>query len=96
MVGERRPVVLRNGTVLTMDGQRRVAAASDVLAALNPRGVLRRGYALLQFATDALPVFSVAQIEDGTRVVATLDDGSFRATVESHAARNSRQALETR
>ncbi|HEX7306611.1 amidohydrolase family protein [Lentzea sp.] len=31
MVGGRRPVVLRNGTVLTMDGQHRVLAGHDVL-----------------------------------------------------------------
>jgi cytosine/adenosine deaminase-related metal-dependent hydrolase len=31
MVGERRPVVLRNGTVLTMDGQKRVLTDHDVL-----------------------------------------------------------------
>ncbi|MDX8033311.1 amidohydrolase family protein [Lentzea sp. BCCO 10_0856] len=31
MVAERRPVVLRNGTVLTMDGQRRVLPDHDVL-----------------------------------------------------------------
>jgi cytosine/adenosine deaminase-related metal-dependent hydrolase len=31
MVDERRPVVLRNGTVLTIDGQRRVLADHDVL-----------------------------------------------------------------
>ncbi len=43
MVGERRPVVLRNGTVLTMDGQHQVLAGHDVLvvgdriAAIGPR-----------------------------------------------------------
>ncbi|GAA3662112.1 amidohydrolase family protein [Lentzea roselyniae] len=43
MVGERRPVVLRNGTVLTMDGQKRILTDHDVLvvgdriAAIGPR-----------------------------------------------------------
>ncbi|ANZ41957.1 amidohydrolase [Lentzea guizhouensis] len=43
MVGERRPVVLRNGTVLTIDGHRRVLVDHDVLvvgdkiAAIGPR-----------------------------------------------------------
>jgi exodeoxyribonuclease VII large subunit len=62
---------------------RKVAEAGALLSALSPRGVLDRGYALLQTELDARPLFSVSQAPARTRVVAVLGDGSFHATVDA-------------
>jgi exodeoxyribonuclease VII large subunit len=63
-------------------GKLSVALSGDVLAALNPGAVLQRGYAALQRADDRLPVFSVAQAEPGTTIVALLADGTLKSSVD--------------
>jgi exodeoxyribonuclease VII large subunit len=63
-------------------GRQSVAVSSDVLAALDPAAVLRRGYAALQRSADGLPVFSVAQAEPGTRILALLGDGTLESSVD--------------
>jgi exodeoxyribonuclease VII large subunit len=63
-------------------GKLSVALSGDVLAALNPAAVLQRGYAALQRADDRLPVFSVAQAEPGTTIVALLADGTLKSSVD--------------
>jgi len=63
-------------------GKLSVALSGDVLAALNPAAVLQRGYAALRRADDRLPVFSVAQAEPGTTIVALLADGTLKSSVD--------------
>ena len=63
-------------------GKYSVAVSGDVLAVLDPTAVLQRGYAALQRADDGLPVFSVAQAETGTRIVAFLADGALESSVD--------------
>ncbi len=59
-----------------------VAGSGDVLTALDPVAVLQRGYAALQRSDDALPIFSVAQAEPGTKIVALLADGTLKSSVD--------------
>jgi exodeoxyribonuclease VII large subunit len=63
-------------------GKQCVAGSGDVLTALDPLAVLERGYATLQRSDDALPIFSVAQAEPGTKIVAVLADGALKSSVE--------------
>ncbi len=63
-------------------GKLSVAGSGDVLTALDPVAVLRRGYAVLQRSDNALPIFSVAQAESGTPFVAVLADGALKSSVE--------------
>jgi exodeoxyribonuclease VII large subunit len=63
-------------------GKQCVAGSGDVLTALDPVAVLERGYATLQRSDDALPIFSVAQAEPGTKIVAVLADGALKSSVE--------------
>ena len=63
-------------------GKQCVAGSGDVLTALDPVAVLERGYAALQRSDDALPIFSVAQAEPGTKIVAVLADGALKSSVE--------------
>src|SRR5215216_4540074 len=58
-----------------------VAVSGEVLAALDPTAVLQRGYAALQRTDDRLPIFSVAQAEPGTRIIAFLSDGALESSV---------------
>jgi exodeoxyribonuclease VII large subunit len=59
-----------------------VTASGQVLTALDPIAVLQRGYAALQHSDNALPIFSVAQAEPGTRIVARLADGALKSSVD--------------
>jgi exodeoxyribonuclease VII large subunit len=80
---------MRRATTDTISRSRqRVAVSSDVLAALDPEAVLRRGYAALERVDDGLPVFSVSQAESGTRFVALLADGALKSRVESALPRS--------
>ncbi|MGH2615861.1 MAG: exodeoxyribonuclease VII large subunit [Thermomicrobiales bacterium] len=58
------------------------ATTSALLASLNPSAVLRRGYAALQRADDDRPIFSIAQVEPGTDVLAILGDGTLSAVID--------------
>ena len=62
-------------------GKYSIAVSGEVLAALDPAAVLQRGYAALQRVDDGLPVFSVAQAEPGTRIIAFLSDGALESSV---------------
>ena len=53
-----------------------------LLTALDPAAVLQRGYASLQRADDGLPIFSVAEAEPGTTIVALLADGALKSSVD--------------
>ena len=70
----------RAALVLRAQHAQRVAALAARLDTLDPRQVLARGYAWLS-DSRAAAVSSVAQIAPGQRIVATLGDGSLRATV---------------
>jgi exodeoxyribonuclease VII large subunit len=59
-----------------------VAGSREVLTALNPDAVLQRGYAALQRSDNALPIFSIAQAEPGTEMVALLADGTLKSSVD--------------
>jgi exodeoxyribonuclease VII large subunit len=74
-------------------GKQSVAVSGDVLAALDPAAVLRRGYAALQRSSDGLPVFSVAQAEPGTRIVALLTDGAFESSVDVTLPQSARAVI---
>ena len=74
-------------------GMHDVAVAGDVLAALDPAAVLRRGYAALQRSDNGLPVFSVAQVEPGTRIVALLADGALSSSVDTALSRSADAAI---
>jgi exodeoxyribonuclease VII large subunit len=63
-------------------GKQSIANSGDVLTALNPAAVLQRGYAVLHRSVDGLPVFSVAQAQSGTRIVALLRDGALESSVD--------------
>ena len=76
-------------------GKLSVASSADVLTALDPVAVLRRGYAALQRSDDALPIFSVAQAEPGTKIVALLADGALKSSVDVALPR-SRSAVVSR
>ncbi len=57
-------------------------ATSDVLGALDPNAVLRRGYAALRNASNGRPVFSRTEIDRDGVVVVSVHDGSFSAIVQ--------------
>jgi exodeoxyribonuclease VII large subunit len=76
--------------------KQRLASANDVLAALAPAAVLRRGYAAIQRLEDGMPIFSVSQVEHGAQIVAVLEDGRLRSTVDKTLADPSGQSLGTR
>jgi exodeoxyribonuclease VII large subunit len=73
----------RAATDRILRGRQSVAVSGEVLAALDPKAVLQRGYAALQRTDDGLPVFSVSQAEPGTSIVALLADGSLQSSVEA-------------
>jgi exodeoxyribonuclease VII large subunit len=74
---------MRRAAVGTVSrGKQSVANSGDVLTALDPTAVLQRGYAVLQRSADGRPVFSVAQAEPGTRIVALLRDGALESSVD--------------
>ncbi|MBA3450794.1 MAG: exodeoxyribonuclease VII large subunit [Chloroflexia bacterium] len=67
---------------------RRVTSTNHVLQALDPRAVLSRGYAALQNADDAQPLFSISQVKQHRALRVTVHDGSFSATVKEPAGAN--------
>ncbi|MDE2765621.1 MAG: exodeoxyribonuclease VII large subunit [Chloroflexota bacterium] len=64
---------------LVKQRQGALAEARAALAALDPAGVLRRGYAALSVPASGAPVASVSGVSPGDVVRATLRDGSFDA-----------------
>lgn len=65
------------------DGRHEVESVRELLGALDPAAVLKRGYAVLHDASTARPVFSVSQIEPSRQLLAVLADGTLTATVEA-------------
>jgi exonuclease VII large subunit len=72
---------------LSRSGQS-VAVIGATLAALDPAAVLQRGYAALERSDDGLPVFSISEVEPGTRIVALLADGTLNSSVDSTVPRS--------
>ena len=60
----------RSALTRVTSGKQHLAASADVLAALEPAAVLRRGYAAVQLLEDRRPVFSVSQVKPGTALCA--------------------------
>jgi exodeoxyribonuclease VII large subunit len=83
----------RGATDKVFHSKQSVAASGEVLAALDPAAVLRRGYAVLQRTADGLPVFNVAQAERGTRIVALLADGALESSVDVVLPRSPQVAI---
>lgn len=74
-------------------GKQRLAGNCDVLAALDPSAVLKRGYAAIQRSDDGLPIFSVAQVEHGAHIVTLLEDGSLKSIVSLDLPDGSAQSV---
>ena len=64
-----------------------VSVSGAMLATLDPRAVLRRGYAALQRGDDGRPIFTIGEAEPGTRILALLADGTLNSSVESATPR---------
>ena len=62
--------------------RRGVESEASLLRALDPMAVLARGYGIVQHANNRHPVFSVAALAPGQRVMMSLRDGSFDAVVD--------------
>lgn len=62
--------------------RRRLAAATELLGALNPAAILRRGYAIVRQAGQ--PLRSVRQVKSGAIVEVQLADGRFNAQAAGH------------
>jgi exodeoxyribonuclease VII large subunit len=77
------------GRVRVVEKRQSVEIPTTLLRALEPAAVLNRGYAVLQRADDRGLVTSVAAVERGVRVLASLRDGSFSAVVDAIPARAS-------
>jgi exodeoxyribonuclease VII large subunit len=74
----------RHWRVLYDDADQQLRTRSQLLAALNPEAILRRGYAIVR--TEKRSVRSVRQLSAGVIVEVRLNDGDFGATVrEIHA-----------
>ena len=73
----------RRAGVVTMDARNfRLQSMATRLEALNPRSVLRRGYAWVA-RPDGQPVVRVEDLQPGDAFDAVLHDGQVRAVVES-------------
>lgn len=74
--------MLKNAITGRIEGQKaRVAKGKAQLSALNPKGVLKRGYALVQ-QDNGRVVESAGQVNTGDKVTVVLHDGQFGAAVE--------------
>ncbi|MBW3635491.1 MAG: exodeoxyribonuclease VII large subunit, partial [Armatimonadetes bacterium] len=62
--------------------RQKVEGARAQLRALDPRGVLERGYALLSDAQTGSLVTAFSQVKAGQKMVVTLHDGSFSVVCE--------------
>lgn len=63
--------------------KRRLDVANELLEALNPAAILRRGYAIVR--QDGRPVRSRRQVSGGAIVEVQLADGRFEASVEARS-----------
>ncbi len=60
----------------------RLAGRSAALERANPRAILRRGYALVQFSESGDRVISASEAKPGMGITITLHDGELKARVE--------------
>jgi exodeoxyribonuclease VII large subunit len=67
----------------------RIDALERQLLALDPRAVLARGYAIVEDATDGLPLTSTADAYPGQPLRVTVADGTFEAEVRAQYAARS-------
>ncbi|MGE3180119.1 MAG: exodeoxyribonuclease VII large subunit [Phycisphaerae bacterium] len=63
-------------------GKKAIASKDETLTALDPRGVLRRGYALVRDSKSKRVIRSRDEIRDKQRLIIEVGDGSFRATAD--------------
>ena len=64
----------------------RLRARGLQLAALDPRGILRRGYSLTYDPTSGRPITSIHQVTPGSRLRTSVEDGTFDSTVDRLSA----------
>jgi exodeoxyribonuclease VII large subunit len=62
--------------------QQRVHAREELLHAVDPKQILKRGFAIVRLGKDKSVLRSVDQVRDGQRLSVTLSDGQFHATAE--------------
>jgi exodeoxyribonuclease VII large subunit len=74
-----------HGRERVSDGRERLARVQGALAALSPRSVLERGYAVVLDASDQV-VSSIKQAQVGAKITAIVKDGRVDASVESKEA----------
>lgn len=62
--------------------RRRFEGRLEVLAACDPRRVLRRGYSITREAKTRRILRSIDDVRDGLRIISELADGQFRSTAD--------------
>ncbi len=88
MRGRERVAALRRSAAQTLRhswelSSQRIEALERQLAALDPRAVLGRGYAVVEDASDGLPLTSVAEAYPRRALRVTVADGAFGAEVST-------------
>jgi exodeoxyribonuclease VII large subunit len=73
-----------------------IIALANFLAALSPRSVLDRGFALLERADDGRPIFAASTVAPGARIAAVLADGTLLARVEARSPGPTPEVTNTR
>ena len=73
--------------------QERLRSLEGRMTALDPRGVLRRGYAIVQHEATGATVRSTSQVSTGDTLTVQVSDGAFRAKVSDAALDNRAQSL---
>ena len=82
-VTARRQLASRLTDTAIMSAAHRLAARVGMLAALEPAGVLRRGYAVLADAESGQPIAGVGDTARGREFIADLHDGALFGRIES-------------
>jgi exodeoxyribonuclease VII large subunit len=63
-------------------GEQLLAARLEAVRACDPRAVLRRGYSITRLAKTRQVVRSIGDVQDGTRLITEVADGTFRSTAD--------------
>lgn len=72
----------RSSPLALIERQReRLASLAEHLASIDPRNLLKKGYALLYREKEKKLILSVADVRPGSKLVAQLADGTISATV---------------
>lgn len=82
-VAARRQLASRLTDTVVMTAAHQLSARISLLAALEPAGVLRRGYAVLSDAESGLPIAGVDDTSPRREFIADLHDGAIFGCVES-------------